>query len=71
MIEIVGMRSGFPCFQNKPVTKVMPALAKRLMTKLPAAGVEDATRKLIYKSAGHWGSRQYDWCQNKQRGIAI
>ena len=54
-----------------PVTKVMPALAKRLMTRLPASAIEAATQKLVYKAAGHWGSRQYDACQNLQRGIAI
>ena len=71
MVEIVGSRSGFPCFQNMPVSKVMPALAKRLMTRLPASAIEAATQKLVYKAAGHWGSRQYDACQNLQRGIAI
>jgi len=26
---------------------------------------------VIDKAAGHWGSRNYDWFQNLQRGIAI
>lgn len=69
MVEIVGTRSGFPCFGVYPVTTVIPALAQRLLTHKPAAAVEDETRKLIYKAAGHWGSRNYDWFQMKQRGI--
>ena len=71
MIEIVGTSSGFPCFGVYPVTKVIPALAQRLMTHKPPSAVEEETRKLIQKAAGHWGSRNYDWFQNKQRGIKI
>ena len=71
IVEILGTRSGYPCFQNMPVRKVLPRLAKRLMTHKPAAEIEDATRAMVYKAAGHWGSRTYDSCQNMQQGIAI
>ena len=69
MVEIVGTRSGFPCFQVYPVSTVIPRLAKRLLTHKPAAAVEDETRKLVHRAAGHWGSRRYDWFQMLQRGI--
>jgi hypothetical protein len=71
IVEVVGTRSVFPCFQNCPVHKVLPRLAKRLMVDKPATAVEDAFRRIVFKAAGHWGSRQYDWCQNMQQGIAI
>jgi hypothetical protein len=41
------------------------------MVDKPATAVEDAFRRIVFKAAGHWGSRQYDWCQNMQQGIAI
>ena len=73
MIEIVGTRSKFPCFQNSPVGAVLPALRRRLFSNLETeAQVETAFRKLIAtKAAAHWGSRRYDWFQNKQQGIAM
>ena len=72
MIEIVGTRSKFPCFQNSPVTSVVPMLKQRLFYSCKsAAEVEDAFRKLIKTRAqAHWGSRRYDWFQNCQQGIA-
>ena len=34
--------------------------------------VEESFLRILYKrAAGHWGSRRYDWFQNKQQGIAI
>ena len=69
MVEIVGTRSGFPCFQVFPVDVVMPRLRKRLMMGKPASAVEEETRRMVHKAAGHWGSRKYDWFQMLQRGI--
>jgi len=71
MVEIVGTRSQFPCFKQTHIDKVMPALRKRLFMDTPAENVEAEFRNVINKTAGHWGSRRYDWFQNKQQGIAI
>jgi len=71
MVEIVGTRSQFPCFKQTHIDRVMPALQKRLFMGTPAENVEAEVRKMIHKTAGHWGSRRYDWFQNKQQGIAI
>eukprot|EP00966_Prymnesium_polylepis_P112381 2599713-Prymnesium_polylepis.1 len=35
------------------------------------AEVDAAFRKVITHTTEHWGSRRYDWFQNKQRGIAV
>ena len=51
------------------MAQVIPALKKRLMMSKPAEAIEEETRKLITKAAGHWGSRRYDWFQMLQRGI--
>jgi len=69
MVEIVGTKSVFPCFENLPVQTVIPRLKKRLFTHKPAEAIEEETRKLIYQAAGHWGSKRYDFFQNLQRGI--
>lgn len=73
MVEIVGTKSKFPCFQNSPVSAVVPALKKRLFFELTTdAQIDAAFRKLIStRAAAHWGSRRYDWFQNQQQGIAI
>ena len=72
MIEIVGTRSKFPCFQNSPVTSVVPKLKQRLYFGKSPEEVEATFRKLIKtRAVAHWGSRWYDWFQNKQQGISI
>lgn len=72
MVEIVGTRSSFPCFQVFPVQKVIPKLRKRLMMDLPASAVPTEFRKIIdQKAAGHWGSRWYDKFQAKLAGYAV
>ena len=71
IVEIVGTGSCFPCFKQTHVSKVIPRLKKRLFVDLPREQVPAAFRTVIDKAAGHWGSRNYDWFQNKQRGIAI
>ena len=53
------------------VSKVIPALERRLFKHLKADQVEAAFRRIIKKTAGHWGSRWYDYFQNLQQGIAI
>jgi len=69
MVEIVGTRSGFPCFGVVPVRTVIPRLKRRLFMDKPPGAVEGEVRKLIKEAAGHWGSRRYDWFQMMQRGI--
>ena len=72
MVEIVGQRSNFPCFLNAPVGKIIQRLKQRLFFGKTKDQVEADFRKLILtKAAGHWGSRRYDWFQNKQQGYAI
>jgi len=71
MVEIVGTHSNFPCFVQTNVKHVIPKLRKRLFMTLPRDAVAAEFQKVIDKAAGHWGSRNYDWFQNLQRGIAI
>ena len=68
MVEIVGTRSGFPCFGVVPVKKVIKGLKKRLFMDKRSEEVEAEYRKVVMKAAGHWGSRKYDWFQQMQRG---
>ena len=67
----MGTRSKFPCFKQTHVSKVVPALKKRLFVGVPAEAVEAEFRKVIKKAAGHWGSRKYDYFQYMQQGYAI
>lgn len=71
MVEIVGTKSVFPCFGVMSLPHVMKQLRKRLFLDLPVAEVGEAFAKVVKKAQGHWGSRKYDWFQNKQRGIAV
>ena len=71
MVEIVGSRSKFPCFKQTAVERVVPALKRRLLMHLSADQVEPRFRKIIQKTAGHWGSRRYDYFQYLQQGYAI
>ena len=56
-------------------TPVVATLATDLTTRAfryaQVGQVDAAFRKTIKLTTAHWGSRKYDWFQNKQRGIAI
>ena len=60
-----------PTLPRRNLAPIMRFAIETEDNRRAAEAIEDQTRRLIYKAAGHWGSRQYDWCQNKQRGIAI
>ena len=53
------------------MTKVMPRLRQRLFLDTSDAEFEAEAMRVVTSAANHKGSKNYDFFQNLQRGIAV
>ncbi|CEG41184.1 Phosphatidylinositol kinase (PIK-I) [Plasmopara halstedii] len=69
LVYLSSKDSSFPCFKGQSRARIIRRLSRRLCIGWSASDVERVAARIVDKSHGHRGTRQYDWFQKITNGI--
>ncbi|KAE9038104.1 hypothetical protein PR002_g6202 [Phytophthora rubi] len=69
LVYLSSKDSSFPCFQGRSRARIVRRLSRRLCIGWSVQDVERTAARIVDKSNGHRGTRQYDWFQKISNGI--
>ncbi|KAE9347325.1 hypothetical protein PF008_g7860 [Phytophthora fragariae] len=69
LVYLSSNDSSFPCFQGRSRARIVRRLSRRLCIGWSVQDVERTAARIVDKSNGHRGTRQYDWFQKISNGI--
>ncbi|ETI50043.1 hypothetical protein F441_06330 [Phytophthora nicotianae CJ01A1] len=69
LVYLSSKDSCFPCFKGRSRARIVRRLSRRLCIGWSVQDVERTAARIIDKSNGHRGTRQYDWFQKISNGI--
>ncbi|CAI5714164.1 unnamed protein product [Hyaloperonospora brassicae] len=69
LVYLSSKDSCFPCFKGQSRAQIVRRLSRRLCVGWSAQDVERTAFRIVDKSSGHRGTRQYDWFQKVSNGI--
>uniref|UniRef100_M4BNV8 PI3K/PI4K catalytic domain-containing protein n=1 Tax=Hyaloperonospora arabidopsidis (strain Emoy2) TaxID=559515 RepID=M4BNV8_HYAAE len=69
LVYLSSKDSCFPCFQGRSRAHIVRRLSRRLCVGWSVQDVERTASRIVDKSNGHRGTRQYDWFQKVSNGI--
>lgn len=69
LVYLSSKDSCFPCFKSQSRARVVRRLRRRLCVGWSVQDVERTAARIVDRSYGHRGTRQYDWFQNISNGI--
>ncbi|KAG7385818.1 Phosphatidylinositol 4-kinase beta [Phytophthora pseudosyringae] len=69
LVYLSSKDSCFPCFKDRSRARIVRRLSRRLCIGWCVQDVERTAARIMDKSNGHRGTRQYDWFQKISNGI--
>ncbi|RMX67162.1 hypothetical protein KXD40_001195 [Peronospora effusa] len=69
LVYLSSKDSCFPCFRGQSRARIVRRLSHRLCTGWSEHDVKRTAARIVDKSNGHRGTRQYDWFQKISNGI--
>lgn len=69
LVYLSSKDSSFPCFTGRSRARIVRRLSRRLCIGWSVQDVERTAARIVDKSNGHRGTRQYDWFQKISNGI--
>ncbi|KAK1930934.1 Phosphatidylinositol 4-kinase beta [Phytophthora citrophthora] len=69
LVYLSSKDSSFPCFKGRSRARIVRRLSRRLCIGWGVQDVERTAARIVDKSNGHRGTRQYDWFQKISNGI--
>ncbi|GMF40164.1 unnamed protein product [Phytophthora fragariaefolia] len=69
LVYLSSKDSSFPCFKGCSRARIVRRLSRRLCIGWSVQDVERTAARIVDKSNGHRGTRQYDWFQKISNGI--
>ncbi|CAH0479333.1 unnamed protein product [Peronospora belbahrii] len=69
LVYLSSKDSCFPCFKGQSRARIVRQLSHRLCIGGSVHDVERSAARMVDKSNGHLGTRQYDWFQKISNGI--
>ncbi|KAG2788750.1 hypothetical protein PC129_g10683 [Phytophthora cactorum] len=69
LVYLSSKDSCFPCFKDRSRARIVRRLSRRLCIGWTVQDVERTAARIVDKSNGHRGTRQYDWFQKISNGI--
>ncbi|KAH7476983.1 hypothetical protein KRP22_000915 [Phytophthora ramorum] len=69
LVYLSSKDSCFPCFKGRSRARIVRRLSRRLCIGWNVQDVEHTAARIVDKSNGHRGTRQYDWFQKISNGI--
>jgi hypothetical protein len=69
LVYLSSKDSCFPCFKGTSRARIVRRLSRRLCIGWSVQDVERTAARIVDKSNGHRGTRQYDWFQKISNGI--
>ncbi|POM58299.1 LOW QUALITY PROTEIN: Phosphatidylinositol kinase (PIK-I) [Phytophthora palmivora] len=69
LVYLSSKESCFPCFKGRSRARIVRRLCRRLCMGWGVQDVERTAARIVDKSNGHRGTRQYDWFQKISNGI--
>ncbi|GMF13128.1 unnamed protein product [Phytophthora lilii] len=69
LVYLSSKDSSFPCFKGRSRARIVRRLSRRLCLGWSVQDVERTAARIVDKSNGHRGTRQYDWFQKISNGI--
>ncbi|KAF4142131.1 Phosphatidylinositol 3- and 4-kinase [Phytophthora infestans] len=70
LVYLSSKDSCFPCFKGRSRARIVRRLSRRLCIGWSVQDVERTAARIVDKSNGHRGTRQYDWFQKISNGIS-
>lgn len=70
LVYLSSTDSRFPCFMGTSRAKIIRRLERRLCVGWTLSDVASTASRIVDKSYGHLGTKQYDWFQQLTNGIA-